>query len=302
MNFINPYDIIKESLTFLGINMPLFGINYLTIKGRVGDVKTKTGLPFDFGDIIYDGKKESINDWKLIKTIGDGSCLLHSLLSILSHNYLDLGDDDKKKLVSDLRKRVLVPLLGSKLTEEEKVEIESDSIWLTDAVGEKIAAQFGFGLIILRLQQSSTGVPVPNITIRDGPTNRYIMIANLGGLIDNPNSGKHYEPVVISISNSIFDYSIIPMEKKVMELLEKNNMIVQPSPLSISQSSTRSYTIRNNRPKLRKTCVKRHTNTKRCNKKSYRIRSKPINNYPKSRKTCVKRNMKWNRKKECSKK
>ena len=53
--------------------------------------KRKLGNVYNFGTFIHNGHDESLSNWEIISTIGDGSCLIHSFLLLKSPAYNQLN-------------------------------------------------------------------------------------------------------------------------------------------------------------------------------------------------------------------
>ena len=53
---------------------------------NLAQVKKRLGKVYDFGTFIHNGHDESLSNWEVIDTIGDGSCLIHSFLLLKTKN------------------------------------------------------------------------------------------------------------------------------------------------------------------------------------------------------------------------
>jgi hypothetical protein len=158
---------------------------------KIRDVHSSNGTSFEFGMV----DNENIGDWEIVSTIGDGSCLLHSILYLLSNVYRHLSRNDKENLVARLRQ--LLPTMINSLDQGDITDLNTSGRWLSDTTGEKIARFFGFNIIIIRFSENNNGDAIPIITTSSSTHNLpNIIIANKGGKVGTADSGNHYESIV----------------------------------------------------------------------------------------------------------
>ena len=181
----------------------------------------KLGSVARFGEMILSGQMESIDEWNIINTIGDGSCLVHSFLNLLSSSYDHISDDKKSLLATNLRTYLSIHM--ENLTDNEREELDSD-VWLNDMIAEKIARYFGYGLVVLRVMNRN-GVSVPIINSTDYNGLKYLIILNTGGRIDRngeiPDSGAHFEAVYRN------NKTVSPRQLGIDIEVKKNQLLVQ---------------------------------------------------------------------------
>ena len=158
-----------------------------------------------FGSFLHHGQQESIDQWEIIDTIGDGSCLIHSFLLLLSDSYRALQTNDKKTVARAFRMMIepLIPFDDNRYygqpSERDIMRNvgqgnQSDG-WLNDIIADKIAAFLGYGLIMLRFMETPNGVPAPQLTSTDNHGLPYLIIANKGGIVGANDSGNHFEAI-----------------------------------------------------------------------------------------------------------
>lgn len=156
---------------------------------------TRVGSVVSFGEMMVSGVIESIDDWSIVSTIGDGSCLIHSFLYLLSTSYDTLSREHKSELANSLRRYLAVHM---DCTDREREELASN-VWLDDMIAEKIAQFLGYGLVILRVMTTTSGMSIPLITSTDDHGLKYLIIMNSGGQIgvngEMSDSGDHFEAV-----------------------------------------------------------------------------------------------------------
>jgi hypothetical protein len=66
-----------------------------TPKIKVNDISS---TPYRFGSVMINGIQESIDQWDVVSTIGDGSCLLHSILYLVSPTYRKCREEIKRNI------------------------------------------------------------------------------------------------------------------------------------------------------------------------------------------------------------
>lgn len=161
---------------------------YTIITKRVGSVVS-------FGEVMVSGVIESIDEWSIVDTIGDGSCLIHSFLYLLSTSYDTLSREHKSELAYSLRRYLAIHM---DCTDREREELASN-VWLDDMIAEKIAQFLGYGLVILRVMTTTSGISIPLMTSTDDHGLKYLIIMNSGGQIgingEMSDSGDHFEAV-----------------------------------------------------------------------------------------------------------
>ena len=154
-------------------------------------------IEFPYGEFVYQGHVEDISSWRSIDTIGDGSCLIHSIVQLLSPAYRSLSTRDKIKVIASFRRFLSREL---DLTYEQREELRGTG-FLEDEIGNVIASYLGYGLIML---QSATykGVPVPTILCQSISGRPTLIIENQGTELDRirPGSmsgrGRHFQSVI----------------------------------------------------------------------------------------------------------
>ena len=161
---------------------------------RVGDYPAEDGTVFQFGSFNNNGHVESIDDWEIMNTIGDGSCLVHAFLLLLSMYYRTLSLDDKKRVAHAFRHHIADTMDG--LTAAETTLLHAVDAWLNDGIAEKVAHWLGYGLITVSLLQTQFDSPEPQLMSTDDNL-PYLIIANSGGVIQDGlmGSGRHYSAV-----------------------------------------------------------------------------------------------------------
>jgi hypothetical protein len=215
---------INEWVSRYGIEHHFIPEHPLQIETRVGEFQADNGRYFQFGTFNYDGHLESIDDWTMVNTIGDGSCLVHSFLVLLSDYYRSLSHANKKSIARAFR---LYMADSPIFSEEESVLLravgdgEKSDGWLNDAIAEKLARRLGYGLITLCFYQTQFDSPEPQMMSTDGDL-PYLIIANTGGVIQDGlmGSGLHYSAVKrggLYVSPSHLGQSI---EDKKAELID----------------------------------------------------------------------------------
>ena len=202
-------------------------------KNKVKDISISS-TPFHFGTVTIGGVQEVIDQWDVVSTIGDGSCLLHSILYLASPTYRKCSEEVKMQIAVSIRTDLL-PLFAEHLTHQEQMEVSNPSVWLSDVVGEKIADYFHFGVIYLRCSQLH-GVPVPSITCTVHKGYPYLLICNTGGHVNRVDSGTHYSAVMrngLFISHPSIGKDIEPkisqlLEQQVANVAMGKNSFLQP--------------------------------------------------------------------------
>ena len=155
---------------------------------RVGDERSNK-IHFSFGRL---SDKESIDDWNIISTIGDGSCLIHAFLILLSPTYHTFSREDKIILGREFRL-----LLSDRIhfTDDQRRIMKNVPEYLDDEIGNKIAEYLGYNVMFLQFIKSESGTPIPQIitfSTRNAPV---LIIANQGGVAGRIGSGGHFEAV-----------------------------------------------------------------------------------------------------------
>ncbi len=190
---------LNEWASRYGIQHHFIPQHPLQIESRVGEIQADNGRYFQFGSFNHNGRAESIDDWIMLDTIGDGSCLVHSFLVLLSAYYRSVSTINKKRIARAFR----IYMADSPIfSVEESVLLravgdgEQSDGWLNDAIAEKLAPHFGYGLITLCFYQTSYHSPEPQMMSTDGEL-PYLIIANTGGVIQDGlmGSGRHYSAV-----------------------------------------------------------------------------------------------------------
>lgn len=191
---------INEWASQYGIDHHLVATHPLQVESRVGEFQADNGSLFQFGTFENNGHPESIDDWNIIDTIGDGSCLVHSFLLLLSDYYRTVSYVNKKELARAFR----LHIAGNPIfSEEESVLLrtigqgEQSDGWLNDGIAEKLARWLGYGLITLCFYQTEYESPEPQIMSTDDNL-PYLIIGNTGGIIQDGlmGSGSHYSAIM----------------------------------------------------------------------------------------------------------
>lgn len=179
-----------------GIEHQFVATNPLQIESRVGEFRADNGSLFQYGTFENNGQPESIDDWNIIETIGDGSCLIHSFLLLLSEYYRTVSTKDKKELARAFR----LYIADNPIFSEEESRLirtlgqgEKNDAWLNDMIAEKLARWLGYGLIMLCFYQTQYDSPEPQIMSTDDNL-PYLIIGNTGGVIQEGlmGSGLHF--------------------------------------------------------------------------------------------------------------
>jgi hypothetical protein len=182
--------------------------NYQEVKTRIGDVKSRNGKNYNFGYLFEgdEGSSENIDDWKIIQTIGQGSCLIHSFLVLLSEEYRKLDYESKKTLARAFRLYLSNKVRLTTSEYDELIKVDKDGndekdAWLSNIIANKIARYLGYDLIILCLYEFTNGDPFgfilstdtksPCLIVADrGP---YLVVA---GEKDRVESGFRFEAIL----------------------------------------------------------------------------------------------------------
>lgn len=162
----------------------------------------RVGTLMHFGTFQHNGQNENIDQWEIIYTKGDGLCLIHSFLSLLSPDYCSINDEDYKTRIAREFRLYIEPRMdrldNTRYYGEpsERDIMRNANVWLNDIIADKIAAFLGYGLIILRFMATPTGRSAPQITSTDNNGRPYLIIANKGGIVGAADSGHHFEAVI----------------------------------------------------------------------------------------------------------
>ena len=187
---------INDWASRYGIDHHMVPTHPLQVESRVGELRADNDSLFQFGAYDHNGHMESIDEWEIIDTIGDGSCLVHSFLLLLSDYYRSVSIVDKKRIARAFRLHISDNPIFS---QEESVSLrtvgegaQSDG-WLNDAIADKLARWLGYGLVTLCFFQTQYHSPEPQIMSTDDNL-PYLIIGNTGGVIQDGlmGSGRHF--------------------------------------------------------------------------------------------------------------
>ena len=160
---------------------------------------TRVGAISHFGTFRHNEHDENIDQWEIIDTIGDGLCLIHSFLLLLSPVYCA---SQYKSLIARAFRMYIEPIMNTLDNTRyygepsERDIMRNVNAWLNDIIADKIAAFLGYGLIILRFMQTPRGINAPQISSTDNNGRPYLIIANKGGIVGEGDSGHHFEAVI----------------------------------------------------------------------------------------------------------
>ena len=157
---------------------------------------SRLGNEFPFGSFRHQGEVEALADWQIVDTEGDGSCLIHSFLQLLSPEYRTLSKKDKRTMARILRTQLAAEM--SDLSDREREEMFDMKIYLDDGVGSKIAKYFGYGLLLLVQATDERDTPFARISIVPFGLSPLLIILNSGASISDMACGNqgHYEAVM----------------------------------------------------------------------------------------------------------
>ena len=157
---------------------------------------SRLGNEFSFGSFRHQGSVEALADWQVVDTEGDGSCLIHSFLQLLSPEYRTLSKKDKRTMARILRTQLAAEMPD--LSDREREEMFDMKIYLDDGVGSKIAKYFGYGLLLLVQATDERDTPFARISIVPFGQSPLLIILNSGASISDMACGNqgHYEAVV----------------------------------------------------------------------------------------------------------
>ena len=187
---------INDWASQYGIDHHLVPTHPFQVESRVGELRADNDSLFHFGTYDHNGHMESIDEWEIINTIGDGSCLVHSFLLLLSDYYRSVSVVDKKRMARAFRLHIADNPIFS---QEESFSLrtvgegaQSDG-WLNDAIADKLARWLGYGLVTLCFFQTQYHSPEPQIMSTDDNL-PYLIIGNTGGVIQDGlmGSGRHF--------------------------------------------------------------------------------------------------------------
>jgi len=161
----------------------------------VSNRRTKAlGNDYPFGEFQNRGNIESLSNWEVVDTIGDGSCLLHSFLILTSPTYNRLSTPIKIR-IAQLFRTYLSTL--SIFTRQEVMELQNVRIYLDDIVASKIARHLGYGLIIVVKTNDSIGKHFGRISIIPFNRSPYLIILNSGnGILSANSQAGHFEAML----------------------------------------------------------------------------------------------------------
>jgi hypothetical protein len=137
--------------------------------------------------------------WRTIKTIGDGSCLIHSYLQALSPTYNTLSEEDKRKLASSFRayfqNKKPTNARGDLYTRKNSTE------WLTDREITDLSKEFNVITVIFDQQAKELQVSYGNyILLRGIPDGATVVFIHSDG-------SDHYQTVIDPAGNTTQPYS-----------------------------------------------------------------------------------------------
>lgn len=137
--------------------------------------------------------------WRTIKTIGDGSCLIHSYLQALSPTYNTLSEEDKRKLASSFRtyfqNKKPTNARGDIYTRKNSTE------WLTDREITDLSKEFNVITVIFDQQAKELQVSYGNyILLRGIPDGATVVFIHSDGSV-------HYQTVIDPAGNTTQPYS-----------------------------------------------------------------------------------------------
>ena len=224
---------------------------------RIGDQISKNGEKFSFGE-IYD--KESIDDWNIICTIGDGSCLIHCFLTLLSPIYNSFSRNDKIVLGKAFRLWLSdrIHITENQRMTMKKVYQHRPDEYLGDEFVKSIGEYLGYNVVFLQLIQTKDGKPIPLIIsfAASNSVSPVLFILTKGGVAGLIGSGTHFDAVerVSPIVGSRFTSSIDilnEIEKVTNRLLLQseevtNRLLLQSSPDRPEHKATRKSSVNEN--------------------------------------------------------
>jgi hypothetical protein len=144
------------------------------------------------------GFGDEISQWNRLDTEGDGSCLVHSILQLVSPTYRRMNSKDKQMIGQSYRRHLITVL---PLNAAQRVLMLNVGQFLSDDYGEKIADYLGFGLIYLQETRHPDHTLLPAIIRHINPQLEEarppsMVIYNTGSVLSDPiKSGRHYESV-----------------------------------------------------------------------------------------------------------
>lgn len=155
---------------------------------------------FRFGTFVHHGHEERIDEWEILDTIGDGSCLVHAFLLLLSETYRSMGRDNKMRVARAFRRSMAKRLVDATEPQRALLRAIGDGgdhmdAYLDDELGRKIALYLGYSVAFLQFTRTPDRVLLPQLVAFDHNA-PVLLIANQGGITGEPESGGHFEAIV----------------------------------------------------------------------------------------------------------
>jgi len=82
----------------------------------------------EFADLFEQKSQKTVKNLFSLKTVGDGSCFIHSLFQSVSDNYRKLNEDDKSSVAVDFRVNVLANMENNEYKSESSFTVKSNII------------------------------------------------------------------------------------------------------------------------------------------------------------------------------
>jgi hypothetical protein len=172
-------------------------IEYLSVQHPAGGKREPINGGHPLGMIRIQGREESMDNWELINTEGDGTCMIHSFLLQLSQTYRDLQPGKQRSEAgiayrAYLHQQLTGPhsqrgdVFSEEIYDRLMIELKNKDTFLRDDMLTILGTFFNVGVIYMVCSRYGAVLTVD----RQQPDlgGRYVMISNYGG--------RHYEALV----------------------------------------------------------------------------------------------------------
>ena len=172
---------------------------------------------FGFGSIACFDKEINMDEWESMHTIGDGSCLIHSFLYLLSPTYRSHNDDTvRKQIAMDVRLSLADKAESrDEFTKDEIKDLRKSDKFLSDSVAQKLAAMFDVNLVLLVAYDDGEQMNIMRLSPGFTESKNTVVMLNTGGNVNGADTGIHFEAVLRA--PKVYSFKITSLEKICFE-------------------------------------------------------------------------------------
>jgi len=173
---------------------PYDGFQYIGYINDEGEYKFQWSYDGDDEDlqrISHDTNR--IGKWMRLRTIGDGNCLVHALLLLLSPMYRRLTGVQKSQAAKSYRAAIAADPPATMLPSEIEL-LGKDGFWLGEHEGQKIVRELGYDLMVL--VDYEDGTQTINVEGLEETENNFLVLYNTGASNAGTIDSVHFEAVM----------------------------------------------------------------------------------------------------------